>query len=97
MARKGGKMDYTYIEDKAFANDSLSFKAKGILYTIIKSEGNLDTCEKIIAKSADGLYAVTKGIHELVNHGYLRLEMQRDSNGKIVRRGYVLVEPKKEE
>lgn len=90
-------MDYTYIEDKAFANDSLSFKAKGILYTIIKSEGNLDTCEKIIAKSADGLYAVTKGIHELVNHGYLRLEMQRDSNGKIVRRGYVLVEPKKEE
>ena len=85
-------MDYTYIENKAFTDDSLSFKAKGILYTIIKSEGNLDTCDKIIAKSADGLYAVTKGIHELVNHGYLRLEMQRDPNGKIIRRGYVLVE-----
>ena len=96
MARKGGKMNYTCIEDKAFADDSLSFKAKGILYTIIKSEGNLDTCEKILAKSADGLYAVTKGIHELVHHGYLRLEMQRDQNGKIVRRGYVLVESKEE-
>lgn len=90
-------MDYTYIENKAFTDDSLSFKAKGILYTLIKSEGNLDTCDKILAKSSDGLYAVTKGIHELVNHGYLRLEMQRDQNGKIVRRGYVLVEPKKEE
>lgn len=94
MARKGGKMDYKCIEDKAFADDSLSFKAKGILYTIIKSEGNLDTCDKILAKSNDGLYAVTKGIHELVNHGYLRLEMQRDQNGKIIRRGYVLVERK---
>ena len=96
MARKGGKMDYTYIENKAFTDDSLSFKAKGILYTIIKSEGNLDTCDKILAKSEDGLYAVTKGIHELVHHGYLRLEMQRDQNGKIIRRGYVLVEPKEE-
>lgn len=84
-------MNYTRIEDKAFADDSLSFKAKGILYTLIKSEGNLDTCDKILAKSADGLYAVTKGIHELVNHGYLRLEMQRDQNGKIVRRGYVIL------
>ena len=84
-------MNYTCIEDKAFADDSLSFKAKGILHTIIKSEGNLDTCEKILAKSADGLYAVTKGIHELVNHGYLRLEMQRDQNGKIIRRGYVIL------
>lgn len=90
-------MDYTYIENKAFTDDSLSFKAKGILYTIIKSEGDLDTCDKILAKSEDGLYAVTKGIHELVHHGYLRLEMQRDQNGKIIRRGYVLVEPKKEE
>lgn len=89
-------MDYTYIENKAFTDDSLSFKAKGILYTLIKSEGNLDTCDKILAKSSDGLYAVTKGIHELVNHGYLRLEMQRDPNGKIIRRGYVLVEPKEE-
>ena len=84
-------MDYTYIENKAFTDDSLSFKAKGILYTLIKSEGNLDTCDKILAKSADGLYAVTKGIHELVHHGYLRLEMQRDQNGKIVRRGYVIL------
>ena len=84
-------MNYTCIEDKAFTDDSLSFKAKGILYTLIKSEGNLDTCDKILAKSSDGLYAVTKGIHELVNHGYLRLEMQRDQNGKIVRRGYVIL------
>lgn len=89
-------MDYTSIESKAFADDSLSFKAKGMLYTITRSEGELDTQDKIMKTGSDGIHAIRKGICELMDHGYLRFEMQRRPDGKIARRRYVLVEQKEE-
>ena len=43
MARKGGKMEYTEVMKRALYDPLLSFKAKGILLTVIGSKGELDT------------------------------------------------------
>ena len=91
MARKGGKMEYTEVMKRALYDPLLSFKAKGILLTVIGSKGELDTGEKLARVSCDGIYVVRNGIKELISRGYLKLETNRDENGQIVSRRYVVV------
>ena len=92
MARKGGKMEYTEVMKRALYDPLLSFKAKGILLTVIGSKGELDTGEKLARISCDGIYVVRNGIKELISRGYLKLETNRDENGQIVNRRHVIVE-----
>lgn len=91
MARKGGKMEYTEVMKRALYDPLLSFKAKGILLTVIGSKGELDTGEKLARISCDGIYVVRNGIKELISRGYLKLETNRDENGQIVSRRYVIL------
>ena len=91
MARKGGKMEYTEVMKRALYDPLLSFKAKGILLTVIGSKGELDTGEKLARISCDGIYVVRNGIKELISRGYLKLETNRDENGQIVSRRYIVV------
>ena len=91
MARKGGKMEYTEVMKRALYDPLLSFKAKGILLTVIGSKGELDTGEKLARVSCDGIYVIRNGIKELISRGYLKLETNRDENGQIVSRRYVVV------
>ena len=91
MARKGGKMEYTEVMKRALYDPLLSFKAKGILLTVIGSKGELDTGDKLARISCDGIYVVRNGIKELISRGYLKLETNRDENGQIVSRRYVVV------
>ena len=91
MARKGGKMEYTEVMKRALYDPLLSFKAKGILLTVMGSKGELDTGEKLARISCDGIYVVRNGIKELISRGYLKLETNRDENGQIVSRRYVVV------
>ena len=91
MARKGGKMEYTEVMKRALYDPLLSFKAKGILLTVIGSKGELDTGEKLARVSCDGIYVVRNGIKELISRGYLKLETNRDENGQIVSRRYIVV------
>ena len=91
MARKGGKMEYTEVMKRALYDPLLSFKAKGILLTVIGSKGELDTGEKLARISCDGIYVVRNGIKELISRGYLKLETNRDENEQIVSRRDVVV------
>ena len=91
MARKGGKMEYTEVMKRALYDPLLSFKAKGILLTVIGSKGELDTGEKLARVSCDGIYVVRNGIKELISRGYLKLATNRDENGQIVSRRYIVV------
>ena len=91
MARKGEKMEYTEVMKRAFYDPLLSFKAKGILLAVTGSKGELDTGEKLSRISCDGIYVVRNGIKELTSRGYLKLETNRDDNGQIVSRRYVIV------
>ena len=85
-------MEYTEVMKRALYDPLLSFKAKGILLTVIGSKGELDTGEKLARVSCDGIYVVRNGIKELISRGYLKLETNRDENGQIVSRRYVIVE-----
>ena len=91
MARKGGKMEYTEVMKRALYDPLLSFKAKGILLTVMGSKGELDTGEKLARISCDGIYVVRNGIKELISRGYLKLETNREENGQIVSRRYVIL------
>ena len=84
-------MEYTEVMKRALYDPLLSFKAKGILLTVIGSKGELDTGEKLARISCDGIYVVRNGIKELIRRGYLKLETNRDENGQIVSRRYVVV------
>ena len=84
-------MEYTEVMKRALYDPLLSFKAKGILLTVIGSKGELDTGEKLARVSCDGIYVVRNGIKELISRGYLKLETNRDENGQIVSRRYVVV------
>ena len=84
-------MEYTEVMKRALYDPLLSFKAKGILLTVMGSKGELDTGEKLARISCDGIYVVRNGIKELISRGYLKLETNRDENGQIVSRRYVVV------
>ena len=84
-------MEYTEVMKRALYDPLLSFKAKGILLTVIGSKGELDTGETLARISCDGIYVVRNGIKELISRGYLKLETNRDENGQIVSRRYVVV------
>lgn len=84
-------MEYTEVMKRALYDPLLSFKAKGILLTVIGSKGELDTGEKLARISCDGIYVVRNGIKELISRGYLKLETNRDENGQIVSRRYVIL------
>ena len=84
-------MEYTEVMKRALYDPLLSFKAKGILLTVIGSKGELDTGEKLARISCDGIYVVRNGIKELISRGYLKLETNRDENGQIVSRRYIVV------
>lgn len=83
-------MEYTEVIKRAFYDPLLSFKAKGILLAVTESKGELDTGEKLARMSCDGIYVVRNGIKELVSRGYLKLETNRDNNGLIISRRYVV-------
>ena len=84
-------MEYTEVMKRALYDPLLSFKAKGILLTVMGSKGELDTGEKLARISCDGIYVVRNGIKELISRGYLKLETNRDENGQIVSRRYVVM------
>ena len=84
-------MEYTEVMKRALYDPLLSFKAKGILFTVMGSKGELDTGEKLARISCDGIYVVRNGIKELISRGYLKLETNRDENGQIVSRRYVIL------
>ena len=84
-------MEYTEVMKRALYDPLLSFKAKGILLTVIGSKGELDTGEELGRIRCDGIYVVRNGIKELISRGYLKLETNRDENGQIVSRRYIVV------
>ena len=84
-------MEYTEVMKRALYDPLLSFKAKGILLTVMGSKGELDTGEKLARISCDGIYVVRNGIKELISRGYLKLETNRDENGQIISRRHVVV------
>lgn len=87
------------IVNKGFVeDDGLSWKAKGImLYLLSRPDDWRVLIADLVNRSTDGRESVYSGIRELIRHGYIVRDVQRNQDGKIVRHQYVVHEAKKPE
>lgn len=78
---------YVMINKCAIVDNSLSYKAKGILMYLLSKPDNWQVYEKEIVKhSTDGRDAVRSGLQELVKAGYIKRDPKRNERGQF--KGY---------
>ena len=74
--------NYTVMSNYHLKDTSLSYKARGILSTILSLPDNWDyTLTGLAAISKDGVASVRAGINELEAAGYIVRIQSRDSKG----------------
>lgn len=80
--------------NKSFVNDeSISWKAKGVLLYLLSKSDDWRIYETDIIKHAtDGRDSVRSAIRELIKAGYIKREKVRDDKGRIVGSNYVVFE-----
>lgn len=84
MAADVLQRQFTQIFNGLFRDRRLSFKAKGIFGLISTHRDGYGVSEEAIAAfSTDGLSAVRSGLKELIEHGYLVRDRQRDDLGRL--------------
>lgn len=77
--------NYTTISNYCLRDKSLSYKAKGLVCTMLSlSDDWRITTEWLIAQSADGKDAVRSGMKELEKAGYLVITRSHDQSGKFI-------------
>ena len=83
-----GKGSFTHVENTVFFDRSLSLKAKGIYCQIRSLEGNPEwvfTIRGFASLVRDGVDAVTAGIKELEEAGYIIRARKRSENGRFLK------------
>ena len=83
-----GKGSFTHVENTVFFDRSLSLKAKGIYCQIRSLEGNPEwvfTIRGFASLVRDGVDAVTAGIRELEEAGYIIRARKRSENGRFLK------------
>lgn len=67
--------NFTQISNDLLTDSALSFKAKGVLcYLLSRPQGDQVHMREMVAQSADGDYAVSRAVHELVRLALVRHE-----------------------
>jgi hypothetical protein len=83
IIRAAHKVKYTVIVNSALEDKKLSYKARGILASLLaKPDTWIATASQLAGQSPDGLDGVRSGLKELEQHGYLATQRGR-SNGKF--------------
>lgn len=84
--------NFTIINNTIFQDKTISAKAKGLFATMCSLPENWDfNIAGLTALSTDGEVAVSSGLRELEDRGYLKRERVRE-NGKVVDIDYTLFE-----
>jgi hypothetical protein len=74
---------FTVIANSIIDDQTLTWKARGLLIFILSKPDNWRTNMKHLAsQSADGYYAVQSGMAELEDAGYIRRVKAQDSAGR---------------
>lgn len=74
--------NYTTLSNYHFKDKKLSWKAKGLLSTILSLPDDWNyTIEGLSKLSADGIKATNSGLLELERYGYLERKQTRNENG----------------
>lgn len=75
---------YVVVSKEYLDDDSLSWKAKGLLtYLLSKPDDWNVVVEDLMKRSVDGKQSTQNGIDELKAAGYVVKQAERDDNGKI--------------
>ncbi|QPM68195.1 helix-turn-helix domain-containing protein [Atribacter laminatus] len=85
---KSREIPYVMLNKCAIYDNSLSFKAKGVLVYLLSRPDDWQIYESEIVKhSTDGKASVRAGIKELITHGYVIRQRRRTEKGKF--QGYI--------
>ena len=83
-----GKGSFTHVENTIFFDHTLSLKAKGIYCQIRSLENNAEwvfTIRGFATLVKDGVDAVTAGLKELEDAGYIIRARKRSENGRFLK------------
>ncbi len=85
--------DYTNIFNDVFRNRALSYKAKGLLATMLSLPPTWDfSLNGLSVIAADGIDSVRAGIKELERYGYIRRSQSKNKKGLFSRNIYMVYE-----
>ncbi len=85
--------NYTTLSNYHFKDKRLSWKAKGLLSTMLSLPDNWNyTIEGLAGLSDDGVKATNSGLAELEKCGYLIRKQLRDDTGRFVMMEYTIYE-----
>ena len=92
------EQNYTIISNDIFKDTRLSFKAKGLLTTMLSCPPNWNyTIEGLSKISKDGKASIRSALAELEEFGYLERKQLRDEKGSFTDLEYVVYEKPKTE
>ncbi|MFD5445731.1 hypothetical protein [Streptomyces tendae] len=84
---------FTQISNALFRDSRLSFKAKGIFgYVSTHRDGWQVTVAELVRRGREGVDAVTTGLKQLEQHGFLHRTRERNPNGMLGRALYVITD-----
>lgn len=90
------KSNYTTIDNNIFKNTELSFKATGLLTTMLSLPDSWDFSEEGLTHlKLDNKKSIKSGLKELEEHGYLVRNRIRDSKGRLKETIYDIYEEPK--
>ena len=85
--------NYSVISNVHLQDNSLSWKAKGILSYLLSKPDNWQIyIAQLKNESTDGRDSTASGIRELINAGYITREYSRNAAGQMTGRDYVVYE-----
>jgi len=75
---------YAQINKKCLEDDSLSWKAKGVLCYLLSRPDNWQICVgQLVAVSIDQGHSTKSAIKELIKAGYIKRSQKKLENGRI--------------
>lgn len=85
--------NYTTLSNYHFKDKRLSWKAKGLLSTMLSLPDNWNyTIEGLATLAGDGIKSTNSGLAELEKNGYLSRKQLRDENGHFAMTEYTIFE-----
>ncbi|MDE7477428.1 MAG: helix-turn-helix domain-containing protein, partial [Lachnospiraceae bacterium] len=85
--------DYTTMGNYHFREKDMSFKAKGVLSTMLSLPDDWDyTMEGLAALASDGIDSVRTALKELERFGYVEIKRTRDELGRLRGTQYIVHE-----
>lgn len=85
--------NFTHIYNDVFMNRALSYKATGLLATMISLPPNWDFTLKGLSKiKSDGIDSIRVAMKELEKHGYVHRTQTKDEKGRFSKSVYTVYE-----